>query len=580
MRVAWRIAAIAAAGSILSACGAGSAIQNGGPVTSLASIVEHKGTVPEQTVLVSRLNVPRIETGSLKAPVFRRSASVPSTFATISSAGSLGWIRDREVETYLGGIIERLQAGMHEARPVPVFVSALNRYNAFATPDGEIVVGVELLRQARTEGDIAAILAHELSHLLLRHFDSELGTRQMLDAMGLATNAAVFAAVASEMRRDRAQQGYHYNVGNERAARSKVFRSIRAGQWAVTFVDDIVANHYSREHEFEADMLGIDLLGRSGYQPIEAKRMLEFMLKDWEQQEKLKPTLAQRIGEHVGNTLMISLFGVAYGADNNAQAAAARDGAIQFAVAEVGRAYTESHPSPGARIELVNSYIEKHYALTDGRNDTETMFRKVLRNKRFETVMRNYRSFFDAMLRLDEGKHEDALVEVRRGLSGPTVHDAGGRYVAYQILAEMDERDEAYKVLSAAKPSATAPIGYYSALSWEHAVRGKRDLAIDVLDDGDRNYKNAALFLPTRVRILRSLNDHERLARAIAACMAQPQQEVKEACDNAARGGEGHIAEGREAKGLLSQAKQNALPSQGFSTLIQGMTGAKLPRLF
>jgi Zn-dependent protease with chaperone function len=51
--------------------------------------------------------------------------------------------------------------------------------NAFALPGGFVTVNIGLLQQAQNGDEVAAVIAHELQHVLLRH-----GTRRMLRQMG------------------------------------------------------------------------------------------------------------------------------------------------------------------------------------------------------------------------------------------------------------------------------------------------------------------------------------------------------------------------------------------------------------
>lgn len=557
-------------------CGAGSALETGGPVTSLASIVEHKGSVPNEPVMKAKLNVGSVvETGSLAAAPKPPPRGRPGQFAAIQSAGGLGWVRDAAVEDYLKRLVQRLQRGLPQARPVQVFISATSGYHAYATPDDEIVVSVGFLSKAKSEGEIAAMLAHELSHLLLVHYERELSTRKLLDATGMATNAAVFAAVASEMRRDRSQAGHHYSLADERAARSKMFKSIRAGQFAVTFFDDIVGTHYAREQEFEADMLGTDLLMRSGYQPVEMKRMLEYMLAEWEKQEKQKKTIAERFGDHVGQTVTTSAVGVLAGFSGKSLGEYVRDGLAEFAIAEVGKAYTSSHPTPGARLQLSSGYIEKHHATAGGEGTGDAEFRRIMRARGWLALVDGYEKLFSAMQRRQEEKLDEALAEAQLALKGPLAHDPGARLLAYQIMLELSQHEPAYGVLKGARLGAIAPIGYYAALAWEHAVRGRLDEAFTLIAKGEQHYGDAKLFLPTRLRLLKRFGQPEQVETAFRTCMQGAPEELQKACESAAVGGDGEIADSRQGKGLLEQGK-NSAGQHGAGALLKGM-GIKLP---
>jgi Zn-dependent protease with chaperone function len=105
--------------------------------------------------------------------------------------------------------------------------------NAFALPSGIIVITDEMVTLARTDGELLGVLAHELGHVRHRHV-----MRQLLT--GSAT-ALVIAAVTGDITSA---------------------TSLAASAPAV-----LVHTKYSRDHEREADLFAVELMGRSGIDP-------------------------------------------------------------------------------------------------------------------------------------------------------------------------------------------------------------------------------------------------------------------------------------------------------------------------
>ncbi len=103
--------------------------------------------------------------------------------------------------------------------------------NAFALPGGFVTVNMGLLASAESGEEVAAVLAHELQHVVCRH-----GTRRMLRQLG---TAVVFGAV---------------------------FGSTDVAVPA-TVVKDFLSNAYDRSEESEADARGLTLLSQAGVDP-------------------------------------------------------------------------------------------------------------------------------------------------------------------------------------------------------------------------------------------------------------------------------------------------------------------------
>jgi predicted Zn-dependent protease len=133
--------------------------------------------------------------------------------------------------------------------------------NAFATPSGLVFVTRGLIRCCPTEDALAAVLAHEIGHIQLRHGMQSIEKARMTEALTvLATEGA------------------------------KTLGSPEVAQLTQTFsgaISDIaksmINNGYSRSFEYQADKTAVILLQRVGYNPRGLIDMLTLMEK------KLKP---------------------------------------------------------------------------------------------------------------------------------------------------------------------------------------------------------------------------------------------------------------------------------------------------
>ncbi len=117
--------------------------------------------------------------------------------------------------------------------------------NAFAMPGGYIYVSRGLLALAENEAELAGVLAHELGHINALHHGRRQG--QELLAGILITGIGVAAGPGGQQLAE---------LGN--VAATGILRS------------------YSREHELEADSLGLRYMSRAGYDP---QALVEFLAK-------------------------------------------------------------------------------------------------------------------------------------------------------------------------------------------------------------------------------------------------------------------------------------------------------------
>ena len=131
-------------------------------------------------------------------------------------------------------------------------------YNAYATPGGHIFITKGLVEAASSEDQLAAIIAHELGHIILRHAASIIDDMRLNEEMAsMAQQAAAFAG-----------------KGNEGAQRALAFRNSVTG-----VIDTMLKNGFSKSQEFEADKKAAAILAASGYNPGALVEILNILQK-------------------------------------------------------------------------------------------------------------------------------------------------------------------------------------------------------------------------------------------------------------------------------------------------------------
>ncbi|MBN1379612.1 MAG: M48 family metalloprotease [Gammaproteobacteria bacterium] len=113
--------------------------------------------------------------------------------------------------------------------------------NAFATPGGRVLVTRGLFMALESEAELAGVLGHEISHVVMKHHLNALKKNARLDLLGDALQiAAKDKGVGDQERLDAL-----LNAGTQLYARG-----------------------LDRSDEYEADRLGVVLAARAGYDPF------------------------------------------------------------------------------------------------------------------------------------------------------------------------------------------------------------------------------------------------------------------------------------------------------------------------
>lgn len=139
-------------------------------------------------------------------------------------------------------------------------VPAPGQVNATCMPGGKIVVFEGILPIAQNDAGLAAILGHEIGHAIAHHVAEKL-TKSENKTSWLKLGAAgiMVAGMAT---------GGDANVVNNVAS-----NTIQITNQVMEFVE----MKYSRNHEYEADHIGMVLMAMAGYDPREAPKVWERM---------------------------------------------------------------------------------------------------------------------------------------------------------------------------------------------------------------------------------------------------------------------------------------------------------------
>jgi predicted Zn-dependent protease len=165
----------------------------------------------------------------------------------------LPMVHDGPTDRFVERIGGRLVAAIPDALDQPAFrytfdVVNLRDINAFALPGGPIFLHRGMIEAAETEGEVAGVMAHELSHVVLRH-----GTVQATKGEKFQLGAIAGQVVGSL-------------IGGRTGTAIAQGSQIGLGTYFLK---------YSREYEREADLLGAQIMARAGYDPREMARMFQ-----------------------------------------------------------------------------------------------------------------------------------------------------------------------------------------------------------------------------------------------------------------------------------------------------------------
>jgi Zn-dependent protease with chaperone function len=166
-------------------------------------------------------------------------------------------LRDSQIENYVQTLGARIAENIAPEFRHPEFrytfkVVNVRDINAFALPGGPMYVNRGMIEAAKTEGEVAGVIAHEISHVALRHGTAGAG-KQTPYAIGSVAGQILGAIIGG-------------GLGQVVSAGSQI-------------IPGALYLKFPREYEKQADILGAQTMARAGYDPREMANMFKTIEK-------------------------------------------------------------------------------------------------------------------------------------------------------------------------------------------------------------------------------------------------------------------------------------------------------------
>ena len=163
-------------------------------------------------------------------------------------------VRNQELDSYLATILRKLDQTPHgkyfggTKEPIPYTIHAVydKNVNAFSLPGGPIFINTGLISLAENEAQLAGTIAHEMSHIVLRHATNQASKRNLIALPAMLAGALVGNSILGQLTQ----------LGIGLGANSVLLK-------------------FSRSAESEADYNGVAIMDDAGYNPLEMAHFFE-----------------------------------------------------------------------------------------------------------------------------------------------------------------------------------------------------------------------------------------------------------------------------------------------------------------
>jgi hypothetical protein len=173
--------------------------------------------------------------------------------AAVEAKKQLPMLNDGRVDDYVEDVGSRLVEGIpgefrHAGFRYTFDVVNQKEINAFALPGGPMFLNRGMIEAAKTEAEMAGVMAHEIAHVALRHGTAQATKGQKFQVGAIA--GQILGAIVGGAAGSVIAQGSQFGLG-------------------AYFLK------YGREYERQADLLGAQIMARAGYDPREMANMFK-----------------------------------------------------------------------------------------------------------------------------------------------------------------------------------------------------------------------------------------------------------------------------------------------------------------
>jgi predicted Zn-dependent protease len=434
------------------------------------------------------------------------------------------YVDDPEIADYITGLGTKLMGAADIPRKdVDYFVVQDDTINAFALIGGHIGVHSALFTLTQSESELAGVLSHEIAHILQKHQARAIAGQGRSQWASLA--ALAVAILASS--KGGSQSGQVTEAAVTSAAAMQIQNQL----------------DYTREHEREADRVGLTLLERAGFDTRGMAAFFERMMRSNRLNEykgapsylRTHPLTTERIAdmqdriEHPGGGLKAGVFTMAKGSYDS----------LEYRL--VRAKLRANAGSPSEAVTLMRAAVaeqtvvrprEDIYGLAvalrrardfPGAWSTLEPIRQGASHPAFERLA--------AQILADQGKNEEALAIYKAGVkSFPESRALLHGYLDMllqrgrprDVLADLDERlrttvedSRLYELQARAYEATGRPVAQHRAQAEALYRRGNLQAAVQQLDTalkmkGGDFYEVSSV--ESRLRELRALLENERAA--------------------------------------------------------------------
>lgn len=429
----------------------------------------------------------------------------------------LGIVDNKALSSYLQGVLAKLVAvSPYPGCKVTVYVTPHDAAQAVALADGGILVALGFLRNLKNEDEVAALLGHEVSHILLDHHSSD----SFVDTQDSFLKGLEAANASGGMLLGFVDPSLQQGVD----------AAVSVGGAVYNISETMIAPAWTVEQEDEADLLGTDLLAAAGYNPRAMASVMDVIKAQEVNAAKVEAQRDEIYKKRVQGSVISALT------TTNVNDTVSIVGSVaSLTSALVSGGDKRTHRPAEERKASVNAYIKKFYnkyrrrpfetaawATRQSKGDSGRMFDHYYK----ATVAR--RAVFTG------GDLKTALKDANASVAGTFSDDAYPRLAQSEVRLKDGDRKAALASLKKVMQGGHAPWQIYRSYADLQLASGNVPAAAQAVETADQRFGQPLGIAPFAIKVYRAANDEARVQYYLDRCNKNGSREHVKICRHAA----------------------------------------------
>jgi len=412
--------------------------------------------------------------------------------------------------------------------PLQVHILGVNYYNAYSLPDGSIVVAFGLLDSAKSDDEVAFVLAHELGHVRLNHFAHQPNAEQQ--RAHLASTMGQLFTVASALP-----------IGGAPGAALSAANQAGATNDLIHFMSNVMIEpSHTRDQEDEADCIGHDLSQRASYAPDAATaRVFDTIQADQQQRTRAVDGLDSQLKTQLSQAITPSNAASFLSGSSSDMRTSLLEGAGRLALSAAangsGGHDQPQHRPPEERKRGIAQYSAEAYP--EGaplRDEQHSWLDQVRATPEFAQGRLAVSAISDAKLARANGRYSVALAAIGRARrtafgSAPLVLNEAAR-----LAADMGDHAASDRLFAQADASPDQTVDGYVDYARMLFLAQESDRAMQVIQEGASRFGDEKPFIALRIGVSRQQGRADLVQADLRTCQGYKNDNLTHDCRLAA----------------------------------------------